>query len=199
MRTFVIVGQTALASGAFGFDDFPGTSGRMDVLARAVRATLLVSHGVRHDTRLYLVMLGGDRAPRTVRFEGATVRFLRPDERSNGLNLKKILERGQDTGPEFAPVRDGIAIAKGGIETVLPDLGRATRYVLDENAPDVRAFVPVWDEDLAFLLGDHRGLDEASRVAFAASASLSVGPMSLHTEDAVVLLQNTLDRAAAPR
>lgn len=197
MRSFVVVGQTASASDDFLLDDIPGTSGRLDVLARCIRATLLVSHGVRRDTRLYLVLLGGARAPRTVRFEGDRATFLRPDERSLAVLLKKVLAEATDTGPTFDHLRQGISVARGGVEVVLPDLGSAKRYVLDESARDVRESVPSWDTDVAFLLGDHRGLDEASRAAFGDATPIRVGPLSLHTEDAIVLVANELDRAGA--
>ena len=67
MIRIAVVGHAAHAAADFSLDDFPGTSGRLDVLARSVRAALLVSHGVRRDVTIYLVLLGGDRAPRTVR------------------------------------------------------------------------------------------------------------------------------------
>jgi tRNA (pseudouridine54-N1)-methyltransferase len=90
-RRFVVIGQKALASPEFLLDDLAGTSGRLDVLVRSLRAALLVSHGVRRDTIVYLVLLGGARAPRTIRIEGAEARFLRPEERSLATLVKKVL------------------------------------------------------------------------------------------------------------
>ena len=82
MRRFVLLGQRATASPDFLLDDLAGTSGRLDVLLRSLRAALLVSHGLRRDTVVYLVLLGGPRAPTSLRFEGANAKFLRPEERS---------------------------------------------------------------------------------------------------------------------
>ena len=81
-RSFVVVGQKATAGGDFLIDDLPGTSGRIDVLVRCLRATLLSSHGLRRDCIAYLVLLGGPRAPRVLRVDGATAQFIRPDERA---------------------------------------------------------------------------------------------------------------------
>jgi len=113
IRRFVLVGRIASASGDFLLDDVPGTSGRLDVLLRAIRAALLSSHGIRHDTVLDLVLLQG---PRVVRIEGATVHFLRPDERSLAVLLKKVLTSGVDDAPGFSRFRRGISLARGGLE-----------------------------------------------------------------------------------
>jgi tRNA (pseudouridine54-N1)-methyltransferase len=139
---------------------------------------------------VYLVLLGGPRAPRTIRFHGATAKFLRPDERSLATVIRKILARADD-GPAFVETRNGVAIASGGVEVVLADAGGATAYVLEENAPDIR------DRELAsdgiYFIGDHVGLD---RAAIPGARPLSVGPVSLHSEDVVTLVTNELDRRA---
>ena len=90
MRRFVVIGQTATASGDFSLEDLPSTSGRLDVLLRCVRAALLVSHGLRRDTVVYLVLLGGPLAPRTVRVDGAIATYVRPDERSRMEDMKTL-------------------------------------------------------------------------------------------------------------
>jgi tRNA (pseudouridine54-N1)-methyltransferase len=198
VRRFVVVGQSAIASDDFLLDDFPGTSGRLDVLARCVRAALLFSHGVRHDTVLYLVLLGGPRAPRTVRFDGATAKFVRPDERAIATLLRKTLATRADEGsPAFVEIRPGIAVAGAGLDATIDDLGGATPYVLEEGAPDLRAEAAN-PRDVAFFLGDHRGFDEATRARLAAlgARAVSVGPVSLHTEDVVAVVSNELDRHA---
>src|SRR5580765_1209215 len=137
MRRFVVIGQTATASPDFILDDLPGSSGRLDVLLRCVRAALLVSHGVRRDTEIYLVLEGGPRAPRTVKIAGATAEYLRQDERSLAGTLKKMLGFVEDKDAFDAGVR-GIAIARGGLDVVVRDLGAFDPYVLDEGGANVR-------------------------------------------------------------
>src|SRR5690349_10799605 len=137
MRRLVVIGQRATASADFSLDDLPGTSGRLDVLLRCLRAALLVSHGLRRDAVVYLVLLGGPRAPRALRVEGAAARFVRPDERSLATLVKKSLATAPE-GAGFVTVRPGVAIAEGGLEAVLDDLGPMTPYLLEEHAPDIR-------------------------------------------------------------
>lgn len=198
MRRFIVIGQRATASPDFSLINLPASSGRLDVLLRCLRAALLFSHGLRRDTVVYLVLLGGPRAPRSVRVEGATARFLRPDERSLAVLLQKALAvpLGEDgAGSGFVAVRPGIAVAAGGLDAVLADLGPTALYVLEEGAPDLRD-APFDAPDSAFFLGDHQGFDETARARLAAlgATAVGVGPVSVHADDTVVLVHNELDR-----
>lgn len=201
MRRFVVIGQKATASADFSLTNLPASSGRLDVLLRCLRAGLLYSHGVRRDTVVYLVLLGGPRAPRTLRFDGATARFLRPDERSLAVLAQKALAAPAE-GSGFVAVRPGVAIAEGGLDAVLADFNErepAALYVLEEGAPDLRdaALDAPAPRDVAFFLGDHVGFDEATRAALAAlgATPVSVGPVSVHADDVVTLVTNELDRS----
>lgn len=207
-RVFVLLGQKAIPSPEFSLDDVPGTSGRLDVLLRAARAALLVSHGIRRDTVVYLVLGGGDdtRHPRTVRLTGANVEFIRPDERNLAALVKKTLAAilTFPTPTTFVDFRQGVAIANDGLTAVLEDLppaGAVPRYILDERGADVRD-AKLGPEGV-FFVGDHLGFAPDARAALAASglaetAALRVGPVSLHADDAVAIVGNELDRAQAP-
>ncbi len=199
MRRFVVIGQRVVASPDFSLDDMPGTSGRLDVLLRCLRAALLVSHGCRADTVVYLAFLGEPRMPRVLRVEGAHVRFVRPDERSLALLVQKALARRVPRlVPGFSPIREGLAIADGGLEVAIADLGGATPYVLDEAGPDLRERAPV-TTDAAFFVGDHLGFGARARAAIDAigATPVGVGPVSLHADDAITILRNELDRRDA--
>jgi tRNA (pseudouridine54-N1)-methyltransferase len=193
-RRIVVIGQQARGSGDFLLNDLAGTSGRLDVLVRCVRAALLVSHGLRRDTVVYLVLLGDPRTPKTLRFDGASARFIRPEERSLAVLAQKMLSAGRE-GPGFVQVRPGIAISHEGLSAVLAELGHATPYVLEEGAPDIRG-ADVDLGDAAFFFGDHRGFQAAVREELAAirAVPLGLGPVSVHAEDAVTLVVNELDR-----
>ncbi len=197
-RRFIVVGQKATASPDFSLINLPASSGRLDVLLRCLRAALMYSHGLRHDTVVYLVLLGGPAAPRTLRVDGATARYLRPDERALAVLAQKVLAAPVEAGSNgFIEVRPGVAIAEGGLDAVLADLGSATLYVLEEGAPDVReAGLDALDQ--AFFLGDHLGFDKTTRARLASlgATPVGVGPVSVHADDAVALVVNELDRRA---
>jgi tRNA (pseudouridine54-N1)-methyltransferase len=191
---FVIVGAKASASPDFRLDDLPGTSGRLDVLLRCVRAALLVSHGVRRDVVVYLVLLGGPAAPRCVRVTGAEVRFLRPDERSLATLVKKSLAAPRE-GAGFVTVRPGIAVADGGLDAALDDLGDGALWLLDEGGDDLRGAALEGDAR-AFIVGDHTGFDAATlgRLDERAVRRVAIGPVSVHADDVVAIVTNELDR-----
>lgn len=196
MRRFVVVGQRARSDGEFLLADIPSTSGRVDVLLRALRAALLVSHSVRRDTVAYLVLLGTPERARTVRIEGAASRYLRPDERSLATTLKKaLLCPTSEAG--FTPVRPGIAVAAAGIECVLPELANSRLFLLEPGGADVRGCDFSHPEN-TFLLGDHLGIAPSLREQWLqlGAQSISVGPVAIYTEDTIALVANELDRHA---
>lgn len=179
-------------------DDLPGSSGRIDVLLRCVRAALLTSHGLRSNVRVYLVLRGGPSAPRVLRVDGKTAQFIRPDERSLAVLVKKTLSASpDDLGREFVELRPGVALASGDLDCVTRDIGNAALYVLEEGAPDVRG-VRLQLADAAYVLGDHLGFDQADRERLSSlgATPVSVGPVSLHTDDVIAVLSNELDRLA---
>jgi tRNA (pseudouridine54-N1)-methyltransferase len=198
---FVVVGQKATASGEYLPGDLPGTSGRLDVLLRCVRAALLCSHGMRGDVSVYLVLGGGPRAPRVLRIDGAAVRFVRPDEHSLATMTRKALAtRSDETVTGFFEIRPGLAVGRGGLELVFADVGAASPLVLEEGAPDVRGFADDDLRDPVFFVGDHLGFDEAARALLADrhARPVGIGPRSLHAEDAITVVLNELDRRGAP-
>lgn len=199
MRCFVVFGREATASGDFLLDDLPGTSGRVDVGLRCVRAALLVSHGLRRDVDVYLVLCKGEAGPVTVRFRGADAQFLRPDERSLAVLLKKVLAVAVPGAAQFVDVRPGVALARGGLHAVVRDLGPVDLYVLEEAGADVRSVADLGARDSAFFLGGPTGFDPETRAALAAleARPLSVGPIAIHAEDAVAIVSNEFDRRAA--
>lgn len=193
VRSFVIVGRTAHADAKIRLDDLPGTSGRLDVLVRCVRAALCVSHGVRRDVVVYLVLLGGERAV-TVRIDGATAKFIRPDERALAATIVKAVAR--HAGDGFVAQRHGIAAAFGDIDVAIGD-ARGVPYILEERAPDLRPVAAAGDS--VFFIGDHLGFDTKSRGQLDAigARAVSVGPVSLHSDDVVTLVSNELDRVTS--
>jgi tRNA (pseudouridine54-N1)-methyltransferase len=197
-RRFVVIGQKARASTDFLLVDIPSTSGRLDVLLRCLRAALLVSHGVRRDTVVYLSLLGLPDAPRTLRFDGAAARYLRPDERSLATVVRKALATPAAEGGGFVEVRNGVAIADGGWAAVRQAIGDGPSYLLEEGAADIRELTDL-RPDGVFVLGDHVGLEASvrSELIERGSIPISVGPISLHSEDVITLVTNELDRRAA--
>jgi tRNA (pseudouridine54-N1)-methyltransferase len=195
MRSFVVIGLDATDD--FSIDDLPGTSGRLDVGLRCVRAALLVSHGVRRDAVVYLILCAASLGGRILRIRGSDVRFIRPDERSLAVLAQKALAAPRGEGTDgFVPIRAGVAVATGGLERVLTDLGDVVSYVLEEDAPDIRGVSGLGSTDCAFFVGGPTGYGEVARARLAAmgAQAVGVGPISVHAEDAIAIVSNEIDR-----
>jgi tRNA (pseudouridine54-N1)-methyltransferase len=195
LRRFVLIGQTAFASSDFSLEDLPGSSGRLDVLLRALRAALLVSHGLRRDVMVYLLLRGGNAGPRILRVDGRTAKFLRPDERSLATLIKKTLAAAESPRDSFVELRPGLELRDGDLNELLAEAHEAPCFVLHEEGVDLRTQQLVSD-DAWFFIGDHLGFDVVSLALLERHGCqrVSVGPLSLHSDDVVAVVGNELDR-----
>ena len=193
MRTFIIVGHKATTSPNFSLEDIPGTSGRLDILCRSVTAAFVLSHGIRKDVCVYLVLLGGEAA-KTVQLKGETLRHLNPDERTTAALLKKAL--AVPATPQWAMSTSGIFVRLGGLPELLADLKDARLTYLREDGSDIggQAFREL-DGELAFILGDHTGMtaEEEGLIEGAGAQVVSLGTTSLHADHCIVVLNWLLD------
>ncbi|NTV28320.1 MAG: tRNA (pseudouridine(54)-N(1))-methyltransferase TrmY [Methanothrix sp.] len=193
MRYFVIVGHKATTSPIFSLEDIPGTSGRLDILCRSVTAAFVISHGIRKDVCVYLVLLGGD-VPKTIRLCGETLRHLNPDERTTAALLKKALN--VPATQEWAMSTSGIFVRTGGLAQVLEDLKSARLVYLREDGTNICGPVSgTFKGDAAFILGDHTGMtpEEEAMISGAGAEVISLGPTSLHADHCIVLINWFLD------
>ncbi len=193
MRTFVVVGHKATTSPDFSLEDIPGTSGRLDILCRCITASFVLSHGIRKDVNVYLVLLGGP-APKTLLLKGDELKHLNPDERTTAALLKKAL--ALEAAVAWTRSTPGIFVRAGGLAELLLDLKEKKLVYLREDGRDIRTFneSPL-KGDLAFVLGDHTGMipEEESLIEQAGATVVSVGPTSLHADHCIVLINWSLD------
>lgn len=193
MRTFIIVGHKATTSPNFSLEDIPGTSGRLDILCRSVTAAFVLSHGIRKDVRVYLVLLGGEAA-KTIQLKGDTLRHLNPDERTTAALLKKAL--AVPATPQWSMSTSGIFVRLGGLPELLADLKDAKLIYLREDGADIGELAHSGpDGELAFILGDHTGMtaEEESLIEGAGARIVSLGATSMHADHCIVILNWQLD------
>ena len=193
MRTFVIVGHKATTSPNFSLEDIPGTSGRLDILCRAVTAAFVISHGIRKDALVYLVLLGGD-SPKTILLHGESLRHLNPDERTTAALLKKALTLS--ASERWAMSTSGISVRLGGLAELLEDLKEADLVYLREDGPDIRGLEGISSAGrTVFILGDHLGMteEEEELIRLAGARMASLGETSLHADHCIVILNWMLD------
>ena len=192
MRTFIIVGHKATTTPNFSLEDIPGTSGRLDILCRCINAAFVLSHGIRHDVRVLLVLCGGEQ-PKTICLRGEDLRHLNPDERTTAALLKKALAMA--AGPDWSRSTSGIFVRTGGLIELLSGL-KGTRIVyLRVDGADLGRDADGNNEDVAFILGDHMGMtpEEEGLILKAGADVVSIGPVSLHADHCIVIINWFLD------
>jgi tRNA (pseudouridine54-N1)-methyltransferase len=193
MRTFIVIGHKATTSPDFSLEDIPGTSGRLDILCRCINASFVLSHGIRKDVNVYLVLLGGE-VPKTLWLKGDVLKHLNPDERTTAALLKKAL--ALEAASEWTRSTPGIFVRTGGLAELLPDLKEKKLVYLREDGRDIRTFGDgSLKGDLAFVLGDHMGMtpEEERLIDQAGATTISVGPTSLHADHCIVIVNWALD------
>lgn len=195
MIRFVVTGHRAYTTGDFKLDDIAGGAGRLDVLVRCVNSTFFLSHALRSDAELYLVLQGGTDAPKTIRFVGSELRYLNPDERSTSSLIRNaLLKKLGDSEIRASP---GIHISRRPFKQVVDSLAEvSTIAYLKEDGTDIRG-LPM-EGDMTFILGDDRDLteEEESIVMEHDPQKVCLGPRSLHADHCIILVNNEMDRRA---
>jgi tRNA (pseudouridine54-N1)-methyltransferase len=188
MRNFIVVGHKATTTPNFSLEDIPGTSGRLDILCRSVTAAYVLSHGIRKDVSVYLVLLGGETA-KTILLKGETLRHLNPDERTTAALLKKALALAATQ--EWVLSTSGIYVRTGGLADILHDLKTMNMIYLKEDGADIRELnLDDTSGDATFILGDHMGMtpEEEMLIEEAEAKVVSLGQTSLHADHCIVLI-----------
>jgi len=175
VRRYVVLGHRAITSADFKLDDLCGSTGRLDILLRCVNSSFFLSHGIRKDVEVTLMLLGEPNPPKTIRIDGREVRYLNPDERSTAALIRNALLQKGEGERRCSP---GIYVSERSYEEVLSNISKESKmYYLHEKGEDIRT-APL-AEDCTFVLG-----------------RLSLGPISYHADHCITLVNNELDRRA---
>jgi tRNA (pseudouridine54-N1)-methyltransferase len=191
MRQFIVLGHDAPTTPEFSFDDLAGGAGRLDVLCRCVNSAFFLSHDIREDVRVVLVL--GDEI--AIRFEGSELRRLNPDERSTAALIRNALDqKAEAIGHMEAESSPGVHLSKRGVEPVLTEAaGSGTVVQLHEDGDPVADAEP--PENPVFVLSDHRDFTagESELLAETADERVRLGPELLHADHAITVAHNYLD------
>lgn len=191
MRQFIVLGHDVPTEPEFSLDDIAGGAGRLDVLCRCVNSAFFLSHAIREEVRVHLVL--GDEL--TVRFEGSELRRLNPDERSTAALIRKALEKKDEAiGHMPAESSPGVSVYRMDFEATLEQASRDATVVQLHEAGD-----PVVDveppENPLFVLSDHNDFtdEEEALLAEAADERVRLGPEILHADHSITVVHNYLD------
>ena len=166
IREFIVRALKARTDPFFNLNDLPGSGGRMDLVARCVSSALFVSHKVRKNNVIHVVLEGPSRPPKIVSFYGESIRKVFPDERNIASHIKIALKEGLNLkSGEEKIVSPGIKIAKKSWESLVREkMKESIVYYLHPKGSNIRDVVPecLKEKKVCFLLGDHLGLPRKS-------------------------------------
>lgn len=192
MRRYVVLGHRAITSADFKLDDLCGSTGRLDILLRCVNSAFFLSHAIRKDVEISLMLLGEPNPPKTVRIDGSEVKYLNPDERSTAALIRNALLQKGEGERKCSP---GIYVSERDYREVLSNISKESKiFYLKEDGEDIRDadFGP----DCTFVLGDDQDLssEEEEILMDYEPRKLSLGPISYHADHCITLVNNELDR-----
>jgi tRNA (pseudouridine54-N1)-methyltransferase len=165
----------------------------MDILLNAANAALLLAHDLRRDTEVGLLLLGPPTPPRFVRLVGFRLKAYQPDIRANAALVRRALvDVSRVEGVSSPGVFGSIATFAEALDRFGP-----TFVLLKEGGKDIRA--AALPADATFVLSDNQELlaDEERLLADRGALVVGLGPVALHTDHAIALVQNELDRRGA--
>ena len=161
MRRFVIIGNRAISSGKLKLNDLASAGGRMDVIVRAVMASLLLSHGIRKDSEVIIHLLGGPGPSRRIKFVGNEITGLHAEERSVAGQIAKIIREPLPPIGVWKKCSDGIYDSGGSIENTLGELKDSKIIILDADGDNLVSEqgnnAPC--DDITFILSDDKPLE----------------------------------------
>jgi len=181
-----------MTSGDFKLDDLAGGTGRLDVLLRCINSAFFLSHNIRRDTEIHLILQGPPHPPKTVRLVGSELKYLNPDERSTAALVRNALLQKVAGEERSSP---GIYVSNRSYRDVLSLVPKGEQIVyLREDGTDVREFQ--FEQDVTFVLGDDQDLtlEEEGLLLKYEPKIISLGPASYHADHCISIVNNDLDR-----
>lgn len=191
MRQFIIFGHETPADPSFSLDDLAGGAGRLDVLCRCVNSAVFLSHGMREDTKIQLVLSDTYR----VEFDGKQLQYLHPDERTIASRIKNALENADMAiGHQPAEPSPGVKLYRMDTRSTVEAVAEQSAVIqLHESG------TPITDVDMpqssAFVLSDHQRFttEEQEVLDEVVEKKISVGPKAIHANHAITVVHNYLD------
>jgi len=211
MRNFIIIGHRAVTNENFTLNDLPGSSGRMDVLARCINSAFQLSHDIRRDVEVAIILLGPNDPPKTIRFCGSELKYLNPDERSTGALIRNALIKfsSMEQPPNENTTNDnfllgeikaspGIYISKNSLPEILKFYSKNSIIVnLNETGEDIsKAKIENDSGNISFILSDDMDLtaEEEKLVGEHSKLKICLSPKVLHSDHCIIIIHNFLDK-----
>lgn len=161
-----------------------------------MNSAFFLSHGFRKDSELFLILQGGEDAPKTIRFYGPELRYLNPDERSTASLIRNALVKKFDR--EEMKSSPGVYVSRKGFSEIMEMLSETSQFIyLKEDGKEIREFE--FPENPCYILGDDKDPtpEEEEIISKYPSEKICIGPQSLHADHCIIIAMNEFDRRQA--
>jgi len=160
-------------------------AGRLDIAYECIVAGLFLSHGIRKNASVHVVLNGPPKPPLHVEVKGESLFDVRTDLNTWQNVLKKVLAGGQ---------HPGIAIDKNSFESLLRTKAENSNvYILEEAGKDI-AHADI-ETNSVFVLGDHVGLPKKAEIyALRYGEKISLGKQPYLAASCITILNYFMDR-----
>lgn len=202
MREFIYYSKNARTTGKFDLTNLM-KAGRMDIACQITIMAFFVSHAVRNDVKLHLVLDGPPDPPKHLEmFPGENLAFADISGRIDiskkdiaGLIKKMLYKYKKGEKNEVAP---GYFIEKKSLVKVAEELKEQGKeiYIMDRKGGDIRDFKKNDFENAVFIIGDQDGIPkkELKKLNDLGAKKISVGTQMYFASQTLTLIQNELDR-----
>lgn len=187
MREFIYFSSRARTSG--NFTDLM-QAGRMDIVCHVIIAAFFLSHETRQDVKLHLIFNGPPDPPKHLEF------IYNPDMPISKKDVAGLIKRMLYKCREGKKVEafPGCFIEKKSFTKLLEEIEAEgkTLFILDKKGNDIRR--AEIRENSVFILGDHEGMPKKEMKRFRHLEKVSLSQKMLFASQALIVLQNELDR-----
>jgi len=188
MREFIYYLAKGRTSG--NFKDLM-EAGRLDIACHVVIAAFFLSHKIREDVRLHLILNGPPDPPKHIEFEyDKDIPFSKKD--IGGL-LKRILYKYKKG--EKNKVFPGCYIEKKSFVKLIEGFHGRNIYLLDKKGEDIRDIE--MGKDPIFILGDQEGIERKDKKFILKNLNVkpvNIGSLEYFSSQVVAIVNNELDR-----
>ena len=185
------VKSNAKTSPNINLRDLPGSTKRIDIIARCINSAFWLSYGIRKNVVFHTILHGEPNPPVYIRFEGEKLRKVSPDERSIAIFIGKALKKFEE-GKEIEST-PGIFVARKTFRELLEENRDKNFYLLDEGGQFIEN---VEIKNPFFILGDNLDLlpEEKKMVEEYGGRKISIGRKSYLSSHCIAILNWWMDQ-----
>ncbi len=202
MRLFILLANKAHTTPDFSMENLY-ESGRMDIVINTIANALFLSHEIRKDSLINVVLNGPFDPPKTICFDGSKLEGFAPNEKSIISAVIECLKAGTKLKlNEEKEIFPGIEVSKKAFETLLKENSEKKIYYLHEKGEDISEinFKNNSDKDkirdAIFIIGDSKGIMKIQErfLKRIGAKKVSLGPKKLLASQCPVIVHNQLDK-----